>query len=120
VRRGLTITTLAAACAVALPGVASAQTCDPPKAVYLANAEFANASYLFAGQTLDALSATLTAQEGALRNLVTGGVAGAATYAGVAAQYPLKLVRAGSTEPPECARRAPARRTRRASAGRRR
>lgn len=123
-RRGLTIVALLSAGALAAPVAASAQ-CGPPKGVYLANAEFTNATYLFSGQTLDALAALSTAsdrpaQEAAVRNLVVGGVANTAAYTGVAAQYPLKVLRAGLTEPPECARRAPARRTQRASAGRRR
>ena len=93
---------LTVACAVAIPATASAQ-CGPPKGVYLANAEFANAFYLFVGQTGD------------------GNVSGAATFAGAAVGYPLKVLNALATEPPQCAaNRAPARRTRRASGARRR
>lgn len=92
-------------CACAVPATASAQ-CGPPKGVIVANAEMANALYLFVGQTGDNPSSL---------------VPGAATFAGVAAQYPLKVLRAIATEPPQCrAHPARARQTRRASAGRRR
>ncbi len=121
-RRGLVILTVT--CAMAIPATAAAQ-CGPPKGVYIANTELANATYLFSGQTLDGLSAVLSApdsaaRQAALQDLVGAGTGNAVVYASVVAQYPLKALRAQLTEPPECGRRAPAQRKRRASAGRRR
>ncbi len=95
---------VACACAVAAPGVASAQ-CGPPKGVVVANAELQNALYLFLGQTGNDPS-TL--------------VPNAAALAGALAAYPPALLD-GLREPPQCrARRGHARRTSRASAARRR
>jgi hypothetical protein len=101
-RRGLIVVALAALCALAVPAAATAQ-CGPPKGVYVANAEFSNAFYLFAGQAGD------------------GNLAGAGGFVSETVAYPLKVLKAFATEPPQCsAHRAPARRTRRASGARRR
>jgi hypothetical protein len=95
---------LAVACACALPAAASAQ-CGPPKGVVVANAELANALYLFVGQAGDTPS-----------SLIPGAIA----FGSAAAHYPGKILTA-LREPPQCdARRAPAPRKRRASAARRR
>ncbi len=106
----------AAGIALWTPTTAAAQgQCLPPKGVYTAQAEFANATYLFGGQLMDSLVGN------DVRDATLGNATRGLAYAGAAQVYVIAVSRAMLTEPPECpASRAPARRTRRASAGRRR
>jgi len=118
-RLGSLIAMTAAGIALLTPATAAAQgQCLPPKGVYTAQAEFANATYLFSGQLLDSVAALSTArdrpaQEQAVRNLVIGNLTRGATYAGATEQYVLKVTTAMLTEPPQCEAPAKKRRVKR-------
>jgi hypothetical protein len=98
----------AAGIALWTPTTAAAQgQCLPPKGVYTAQAEFANATYLFSGRLFDSVAARDA------RDVTLGNVTRGLSYAGAAEQYVLTVTRAMLTEPPQCPSPAKKRRAKR-------